>query len=173
MTLSDPLIQAFNAQINLEFESAYAYLGMAAWCEANELTGFAAWLRAQAQEEVDHAMKFFQFVLDRDERIVLSDVAATPAAFDSIVDVFRAALSHERRVTAAISDLYAKATAEQDFASVPILNWFTNEQIEEEATVRQIVAELERVGDNTAALVLLDREMTQRRADVAARGAAG
>ena len=164
MTLSKQLAQAFNEQINLEFESAYAYLGMAGWCEANELTGFAGWLRAQAQEEVDHAMRFFQFVLDRDERIVLSDVAATPSDFVSIVDVFRAALGHEQRVTAAISSLYAKATAEQDFASVPILNWFTNEQIEEEATVRQIVAELERVGDNTAALVLLDREMSQRRA---------
>lgn len=163
MTLSDQLTQAFNNQINLEFESAYAYLGMAAWCEANELTGFAGWLRAQAQEEVEHAMKFFQFVLDRDERIVLSDVAATPSHFATIVDVFRAALGHEQRVTAAISDLYAKATAEQDFASVPILNWFTTEQIEEEATVRQIVAELERVGDNTAALVLLDREMALRR----------
>lgn len=163
MTLSDQLTQAFNKQINLEFESAYAYLGMAAWCEANELTGFAGWLRAQAQEEVEHAMKFFQFVLDRDERIVLLDVAATPSDFATVVDVFRAALGHEQRVTAAISDLYAKATAEQDFASVPILNWFTTEQIEEEATVRQIVAELERVGDNTAALVLLDREMALRR----------
>lgn len=164
MTLSNQLTQAFNDQVNLEFESAYAYLGMAAWSEANELTGFAGWLRAQAQEEVDHAMKFFQFILDRDQQIVLSDVAATSSAYASIVDVFRAALGHEQRVTAAISDLYAKATAEQDFGSLPILNWFTTEQIEEEATVRQIVAELERVGDNTAALVLLDREMSQRRA---------
>ena len=164
MSLSDPLAKAFNAQINLEFESAYAYLAMAAWCEATELTGFAQWLRGQAQEEIEHALKFFDFLLDRDQRVELSDVAAPTTGFDSVLDVFRVALSHEQRVSAAISDLYAKATAEQDFASVPILNWFTNEQIEEEATVRQIVAELERVGDNTAALVLLDREMAQRRA---------
>ena len=164
MSLSDQLGQAFNNQINLEFESAYAYLGMAGWCDANELAGFAQWLRAQAREEVEHGMKFFTFLLDRDQQVHLVDIAATPADYGSVLDVFRAALSHEQRVTAAISDLYTKVTAEQDFASVPILNWFTNEQIEEEATVRQIVAELERIGDNTAALVLLDREMAQRRA---------
>ena len=163
MSLTDRLTQAFNDQINLELESAYAYLGMAAWCERNDLTGFAAWMRAQAEEEVEHAMKFFQFLLDRDREVVLSDVAATPAAYASVEAVFRGALEHEQRVTAAISDLYAKATAEQDFASFPILNWFTNEQIEEEATVRQIIAELARVGDDTAALVLLDREMGSRR----------
>ena len=163
MVLSDQLAQAFNAQINLEFESAYAYLGMAAWCEANELAGFARWLRTQAHEETEHGLKFFNFLLDRDQRIQLLDIAATSADYGSVLDVFRAALSHEQRVTAAITDLYAQSTAEQDFASVPILNWFTNEQIEEEATVRQIVAELERIGDNSAALVLLDREMAQRR----------
>jgi ferritin len=163
MTLSDQLAKAFNAQINLEFESAYAYLAMAAWCDSTELTGFAQWLRAQAHEETEHALKFFDFLLSRDQRVELTDIAATSTDFGSLLDVFRAALSHEQRVTAAITDLYAKATAEQDFASVPILNWFTNEQIEEEATVRQIVAELERIGDNTAALVLLDREMAQRR----------
>lgn len=163
MSMSDQLSKAFNAQINLEFESAYAYLAMAAWCESTELTGFAQWLRAQAHEETEHGLKFFDFLLHRDQRIELADITATPTDFGSVLDVFRAALSHEQRVTAAITDLYAKATAEQDFASVPILNWFTTEQIEEEATVRQIVAELERVGDNTAALVLLDREMAQRR----------
>jgi ferritin len=162
MGLSDQLAQAFNTQINLEFESAYAYLAMAAWCEANELAGFARWLRAQAQEETEHGLKFFNFLLDRNQGVRLMDIVATPADFDSVLDVFRAALSHEQRVTAAITDLYAKATDEQDFASVPILNWFTNEQIEEEATVRQIVADLERIGDNSAALVLLDREMGQR-----------
>lgn len=162
MSLSDQLVNAFNAQINLEFESAYAYLAMAGWCDAADLTGFARWLRAQAQEENGHALRFFDFLLDRDQRVELTDIAATSTDFGSVLDVFRAALAHEQRVTAAISDLYAKATAEQDFASVPILNWFTTEQIEEEATVRQIVAELERVGDNTAALVLLDREMAQR-----------
>jgi ferritin len=167
MTLSDQLAKAFNAQINLEFESAYAYLAMAAWCEATDLTGFAQWLRGQAHEETEHALKFFDFLIHRDQRVELSDIAAPARNFESVLDVFRAALSHEQRVSAAISDLYAKATAEQDFASLPILNWFTTEQIEEEATVRQIVAELERIGDNTAALVLLDREMAQRRATAA------
>jgi ferritin len=163
MSFSDKLAHAFNAQINLELESAYAYLGMAAWCEANDLAGFARWLRAQAHEETQHALKFFDFLIDRDQRVQLTDVAATPADYGSVLDLFRAALSHEQQVTAAISDLYATATAEQDFASVPLLNFFTNEQIEEEATVRQIVADLERVGDDSSALVLLDREMAQRR----------
>jgi ferritin len=165
MSLPKALVAAYNEQINLEFESAYAYLGMAIWCDDNELDGFAQWLRAQAAEETQHALRFMRFVSDRDAEVTLSDISATPATYRSAVDVFRAALSHEQKVTAAIGDLYALATEQRDYASLPLLNWFTDEQIEEEATIRSIVADLERISDDSAALVLLDREMGQQRSD--------
>lgn len=162
MALSDKLISAFNDQINLEFVSAYAYLGMSTWCDEQELSGFARWLRAQAGEETSHAYKFIRFLLDRDARVELHDIRATTTRYGSVLDVYESALAHERTVTAAIGELYALATEERDYASLPLLNWFTDEQIEEEATVRQIVADLVRVSNDSAALMLLDREIAAR-----------
>lgn len=165
MPLSASLVDAYNEQINLELTSAYAYLGMATWCDAREFTGCARWLRAQADEENAHALRFLRFLLDRDVEPTLSDIRATRATYDSVLRVFEAALEHEQTVTAAIGRLYGLATDESDYASLPLLNWFTREQVEEEATVRQIVAELQRVGDDSAALTMLDREIGQRRGD--------
>lgn len=162
----DPeLLQAFNDQIQLEFASAYTYLQMAAWYEAHDLTGFAAWMRAQWSEESRHAIKFIDFVLDRDGQVGLQPLAAPPRDFASPLDVFERALAHEQRVSAAIGALYAQASEAHDYSSLPLLQWFLNEQIEEEATVRQIVAELRMVGDDSSALLLLDREMGTRRSD--------
>lgn len=163
MTMSKELAAAFNDQINLEFASSFAYLAMAAWCEDADLVGFAQWLRAQAAEEHEHAMKFFEFLIDRDVRVRLQPLDAPESDFGSPLQVMESALAHEQRVTAAISALYAAATEEQDFASLPLLNWFVSEQVEEEATVRQIVAELKMVGDDSSALLLLDRDMAARR----------
>ena len=164
MPLSQQLAAAYNDQVNLEFVSAYAYLGMAAWCEDHDLTGFAQWLRAQAAEETEHALKFMRFVTDRDATVELRDIRATPATYGSLVALFEAALEQERTVTASIGALYGLATEEKDYASLPLLNWFTDEQIEEEATIRQMVADLQRVGDDSAALLLLDREVAVQRA---------
>ena len=166
MTLTDSLASAYNEQINLEFVSAYAYLGMATWCDAHDLTGFAQWMRAQAAEEAEHALRFMRFVADRGGVVDLRDVRATPATYGSVVELFEAALDHEQTVTAAIGHLYGLATDERDYASLPLLGWFTDEQIEEEATIRQILADLRRVAGDSAALVLLDREIGQRRPEV-------
>lgn len=162
MTMSKELQAAFNDQIALEFASAYVYLGMAAWFEAEELVGFARWMRNQAAEESAHAMKFFDHVIDRDGRVALQTVPAPASDFDSPLRVLERAHAHEQHVTEAIGRLYAQATEERDYSSLPLLNWFMSEQVEEEATVRQIVAELKMVGDDSAALLLLDREMSDR-----------
>jgi ferritin len=162
------LQQAFNDQIRLEFASAYAYLQMAAWCDAADLKGFAAWMRAQWAEENAHAMKFIDYVLDRDGEVVLQGLEAPNADFASTLDLMEHALAHEQRVTAAIGALYASATRAGDFVSLPLLQWFLNEQVEEEASVRQIAAELRMIGDDSSALLLLDREMPSRHTEAEA-----
>jgi len=174
MALDPELQQAFNDQIRLEFASAYAYLQMAAWCQARELVGFATWMRGQWAEENGHALRFLDFVLERDAEVTLQPLEAPAADFASALDVMERALAHEQRVTAAIGALYAQASERQDYTSLGLLQWFLNEQVEEEATVRQITAELRMVGDDSSALLLLDRELPGRRKPVSgAAGAAG
>lgn len=161
--MDDGLERAFNDQIQLEFASAYTYLQMSAWCEAQDLTGFAAWMRGQWAEESQHALKFVDFVLERDGVVTLQPVDAPPADFASPLDVMERAHAHEQVVTAAIGRLYALAQERGDFSSLALLQWFLTEQVEEEASVRQIVAELRMVGDDSSALLLLDRDLPGRR----------
>lgn len=162
------LQQAFNDQIALELSSSYAYLQMAAWFDARDLVGFASWMRSQWSEESAHATKFIDFVLDRDGEVVLQALSAPQSDFASPLDVLQHALTHEQRVTAAIGSLYALAQARQDYSSLPLLGWFLNEQVEEESSVRQIVGELRLIGDDSSALLLLDRELPLRRGATAA-----
>ncbi len=156
------LTAAFNEQITREFSAAYQYLAMAAWLEANSYPGMAAWMRLQSQEEWDHAMRFYQFVLDRDEVVELGAIPAPDAEFGSPLEVFRRSLASEQAVTASINDLYALATEQRDFASLPLLDWFVNEQVEEEATVSQIIDDIQRAGAEGHALLMLDRELGAR-----------
>jgi len=162
MQLSEALNQAYNDQIQLEFESSFAYLQMGADFETRSLPGMAGWMRAQSGEEHAHAMKFIQFVLDRGGRLELKALAAPHATPESVVGTFEAALGHERRVTKAIHSLYAKALGEQDFASLPLLQWFVNEQVEEENTVSTILDQLRMVGEDRTGLLFLDRELGTR-----------
>lgn len=161
--MDSDLLRRFHDQIALEFASAFAYLQMAAWCEAHDLVGFATWMRAQANEETQHALKFFDFVLDRGAEVELQGLQAPRVGFTSPLEVLEASLAHERSVTTAIGQLYEHASRVADFASLPLLQWFLNEQVEEEASVRQIVAELRMIGDDSSALLLLDRELPGRR----------
>lgn len=158
------LLDAFNAQIALEHAAERAYLQMAAWAAANDFNGSAAWFRSQAAEESEHAAMFTEFVLDRDGEVRLSALAAPRAEFANLVEVFEAALSHERKVTASIAELYGLAQAERDFVSLPLLTRFLEEQVEEEASVSTILGELRMVADDPSATLLLDRELPTRRA---------
>lgn len=162
MQLSDALTQAYNDQIQLEFESSFTYLQMGADFELRSLPGMSKWMRLQSQEEYLHAMKFIQFVLDRGGRLQLKPIAAPAATPDGVVDAFETALRHEKRVTKAIHDLYAAAMDEKDFASLPLLQWFVNEQTEEEATVSTIVDRLRMVGEDRTGLLFMDAELGSR-----------
>jgi ferritin len=141
--LMDADLQArFNAQIALEHAAERAYLQMAAWAEAHDYNGSAAWLRSQAAEEGEHARLFMDHVLDRGGEVTLAALAAPRADFDDLLAVFVAALEHERKVTASIGDLYAAATDARAYPSLPLLTWFLEEQVEEEASVGTVVGEL-------------------------------
>ncbi|MDX1661827.1 MAG: ferritin [Gemmatimonadota bacterium] len=160
--LSDSLQEALNEQINNELHAAYLYLAMAEHFAAANLDGFAHWMRKQREEEIGHAMKIFDFVLDRDGRVDLKTIEAPEGEFDSPLEVAKAALEHERKVTGRINDIYEKAKAEKDYPTEALMQWFVLEQVEEEATALQIVERLEMAGDDNAALLMLDREMGRR-----------
>lgn len=172
MKLSPALESAFNEQIHLEFESVYAYLQMAADLDAQSWSGFSTWMHGQSQEEWMHANKFTQFVLQRGNQVQLRGIGDPAAGLGSPLAAFERALEHERKVSQAIHALYAKAVAENDYASLPLLQWFVNEQVEEEDTVGRIVDRLRLVGNDNTGLMILDRELGQRPAASAAGPAA-
>lgn len=159
--LNKKIESALNDQLQTELQSAYAYLGMSAYCEQESLPGMAEWLRRQFEEEQVHAMKFYNFILDRDGKVTLKQLEAAPTDYHSPMHVFETALQQERNVTAAINGLYELADKERDFASQALLDWFAAEQVEEEKTVGQIVDDLKRVQDGNG-LFLLDRELGKR-----------
>jgi ferritin len=156
---------AMNEQIKNEFFSAYQYLSMAAYCESENLPGFAQWMRMQSQEETEHAMKFYDFILDRNGRVVLQAIEAPVVEFGSPLEVFEQALEHEQKVTAMINELYGLAVRENDYASQTFLQWFVTEQVEEEKNAGDVVETLRMVGDKSEALFLLDRELGRRETD--------
>ena len=163
--MSDALTAAYNRQITHEFASSHVYLQLAAYFASRSLSGFEAWMRAQAEEEREHALKFFDFVLDRGNEVALGSIDAPPSVPSSPLEAFEASLAQERAVTASIAELLDLAQQENDGASFPILQWFMTEQVEEESTVGEIVDQLRLAGDNPAALLMLDREYANRRDD--------
>ncbi|MGD2142909.1 MAG: ferritin [Anaerolineae bacterium] len=163
--LSRPMQDAINGQIRDELYSAYLYLSMAAYFEANSLSGSAHWMRVQAQEEVAHAMKFFDFVSERGGRVELQAIDQPPVEFGSPLDVFQMTLEHEQKVTSLIHDLYKVALEEDDYAAQVMLHWFIEEQVEEEDSASQILDTLERLGDSDQGLIMLDRELGRRGAE--------
>ena len=163
--LSKALQDAINEQIKNELYSAYLYLSMAAYAEAESLPGFAHWMKAQAQEEVDHAMRFFDFVNERGGRVELRAIDQPPGAFDSPRQLFELTLEHERKVTAMIHNLYELALKEKDYPAQVMLHWFIDEQVEEESNASQILETLGMAGGEGQALVMLDRALSEREAD--------
>ena len=160
--LSKAMQDAINEQIKNELYSSYLYLAMSAYCEANNLPGFAHWLRVQSQEEIEHAMKFFGFVNERGGRVVLEAIDQPPVEFESPGKIFVETLNHERKVTAMINSLYERALEEKDYASQVMLHWFIDEQVEEEANASYILDTLKAIGEKGQALVMLDRELARR-----------
>lgn len=161
--LSETIQNAINDQIRDEFYAAHLYLAMSAYFEADGLPGCAQWMRVQSEEEREHAMKFFDHVNDCGGRVVLQGIAQPPTDFDSPLEIFKKALEHEQRVTASINNIYALAVKENDYATQVMLNWFVEEQVEEEKSASDIIAVLERAGDSGHAMIMLDRQLAQRK----------
>ncbi|MBD3246867.1 MAG: ferritin [Candidatus Omnitrophica bacterium] len=157
------LVEAFNEQIKNELYSAYLYLAMAAWAESENFPGTAHWLKEQAKEEVEHAMKMFDFLNDRGEKVLLHAIDRPGQDFSSVEDVFENTLAHEQKVTGLIHRLYELAGKHNDHAAEIFLQWFVSEQVEEEATASSILETVRQVKPGSGALIVLDRQLGQRK----------
>ncbi len=151
-----------NQQIKHELESYYIYLSMAAYFHSQNFDGMAHWMRCQAHEEMIHAMKFFDHILDRGETVELLNLAQLKTTWNSLLEAWQDAYGHEKFITGKIHGIIKIARKENDYSSDTLLNWFTKEQIEEEQNTGKIAQQLELVGDDKHALLMLDRELGAR-----------
>jgi ferritin len=157
--LTETMQQALNDQLNAELTAYYTYLSMTAYFEDQNLKGFAAWMRNHSDEEMVHAMKFYDFIHSRRGRVRLQPIPQPPTDWDSALAAFQDALKHEQHVTHLINKLVALSAQENDYATHSFLQWFVDEQVEEEAVVDDVIQDLKRVGDYGPGLFLLDREL--------------
>jgi ferritin len=168
--ISDKIHDAFNDQLNFELASAYLYYSMALWLQSENFDGMASWMRAQAAEEMGHVERFSNHLIDRDTKVELKQLPMSKTSWDSPVEAFQDALAHEKKVTGRIHNLVALASDEKDRASLSFLEWFVNEQIEEESNVSKIVTDLTRIGDFGYGQVMMDRELGARIASMPSAG---
>jgi ferritin len=162
--ISERIQRAFNEHISHEFSSSYLYLSMAAWLEDRGLKGCAHWMRMQEQEERFHVMRFFDFVLHRGGKVKLGAIAAPEHEWTSPLDVFEKAYAHECEVSRRIHALVDTVRKESDHPADAFLQWFVNEQVEEEANVSDVVSRLRLAGDDGRGILLIDRELAARSA---------
>ena len=160
--LSEKMVIALNVQVNVELQSAYQYLAMSAFFESTDLKGCAHWMRIQYQEERAHALKIYDFIHDRDGEVTLLPLAAPVTKWDSPTATFATALEYERQNSSKIHDLCDLAMTEKDHASLAFLQWFVNEQVEEEAVAHDLLQKLKMVADSNAGLFMVDQELAGR-----------
>lgn len=160
--VSKKLFDELNDQINFEIYSSYIYLGMAAYSESIDLSGFANYFRVQAKEELDHAMKLYDYIFQKNGDVVLEAIPKPEANYSSIQDVIEKAYNHEQLVTSRIYKLADLATDEREHATISILQWFIDEQVEEEDSFNDLVKKVKRAENNNVALYMLDDELAQR-----------
>ncbi len=160
--IKEKIQEALNKQLNAELFSSYLYLSMAAYFESINLKGFANWMRVQTQEELVHAMKFYNFIIERGGKAVLSAIEGPPTQWKSPLAVFEHAYKHEQKVTGLINNLVDLSIAEQDHATNNFLQWFVAEQVEEEASADEVVQKIKLMGDASGGLFMLDQELAQR-----------
>ena len=162
MKLSDSMAAAINDQIKAEFDSAYIYLAMSAYFEDAGLAGMSHWMRKQYKEEVEHAEKFIDYLYERGARVIIPEIARPKESYNDALDVFRTAYNHEQYVTSRIYKLVEMAEAEKDYATLSMLKWFVDEQVEEEDNTGGIVAKLEYLGGDKHSVYMVDRELAAR-----------
>ncbi|GHT65830.1 ferritin [Bacteroidia bacterium] len=159
--ISKKIESAINDQINAEFWSAYLYLSMSTYCAHKSLPGAANWFHIQFKEEQDHAEKFMSFILSRGGQVLLQPVAKVETSWESLLSAFKDTLAHEKVVTAKINHIYDLAVEEKDYATQSLLNWFIDEQVEEEETAQQMIDTLGMIGDGYG-LYQFDKELAAR-----------
>ncbi len=162
MKISKSLVDAINDQINYELYSGYVYLSMAAWFEEQNLDGMAQWMKTQAKEEYEHAMKFWDHVVDRGGRVILKAIEAPKTKWDSPLEVWEDAYQHEMKVTKRIFKIGKIAEKEDDKSASPLLQWFYDEQVEEEEQTMKVRDQLKVIRDSTNALLMLDSKLGKR-----------
>lgn len=162
MAMTDRMENALNTQINKEYYSGYLYLSMSSYFESINLPGFAHWMRLQYQEEIQHVLKFFDFVNERGGRVLLQPIEGPPTEWNSPLEVFEFAYSHEVYVSELINNLVDLSVEERDHATTNFLQWFIEEQVEEEATADGVVQQLILAGEDGSGLFMLDRELGTR-----------
>jgi ferritin len=160
--MNKAVLNAINEQINEELFSSYLYLSMAAWLEGQNLRGMAKWMRAQSEEERVHAMKFYDFVFERGDKVVLKALEQPQVEFESPLSVFEMSLGHERKITSLINKLYDLAVAEKDYPAQILLQWFIKEQVEEEDNVGMAVDMLKMTEGKGYQLLMLDGKFGAR-----------
>lgn len=162
MKISKKMQDAINAQIKHEFDNAFLYLSMASWFEENDLPGFAKWNFVQYQEEQAHAIKLYNYVIERQGRVIIDEVEKPKSKWKNPMDVFNDILNREEQTTKLIYSLYELAMKESDYTSLGFLKWFLDEQVEEEDNANSIIGQLKLVGDSKSGLVVLDKELGKR-----------
>ncbi len=160
--LSEKMLNALNEQLNKELFSAYFYFGIAAYFKERSLDGFASWMEAQAEEELGHALRFYDYIFDRGGRVELERIEKPKQEFESPLKAFEAVYLHEVGVTQSIFKLVDLAKEENDHATYNFLQWFVQEQVEEEASTKTIVDKLKIIGDSPQGIFMLDRELGAR-----------
>jgi ferritin len=149
-------------QVNAELNASYLYLSMSSYFEEKNLRGLAKWMKKQSEEEYEHAMKFYNYLVTVGKRVILKTINEPKSEWNSIMEVWQDTLNHEKKVTDMINTIMKQAIADNDFASVNFLNWFVDEQVEEVTTVEEIIAKFEMIGDSKQGLYLLDKELGSR-----------
>lgn len=157
--LDEKIEEAINKQLNAELYSGYMYLSMAAYFESIDLAGFANWSRLHAQEEFTHGMKFYDYLVSRGARVTLTQIEGPPTEWESAIAVFDHVYQHEQVVTGLINDLVDLTISLKDHATNNFLQWFIAEQVEEEETANGVLQRLKLAGDDSAALLMLDKEL--------------
>lgn len=160
--MNDKIYRALNEQIKHEFYSSFLYLSIASYFENIPLDGFTKWFRKQAQEEHEHAMKIYNYVNDRNMQVRIPAIDQVPANFDSIEEVFNLALTHEKKVTHWIYEIYELALKEKDHATHVFLHWFITEQVEEEKNAQDNLDQIRLIGNDKGGLFVLDQEFAKK-----------
>jgi len=160
--INEKIEQALNAQINKEFFSSYLYLSMSSYFQSKNLTGMAAWMKIQADEEHLHATKFYAYVLQKGGRAILTSIETPKSDWKNVLEVFEDTYKHEEFITASINELVNLSLEVKDHATNNFLQWFVTEQVEEEANVTKIIDDLKMIGENSYGVFMLDRELGTR-----------